>query len=66
MESFETELRMLINKHSLEGESADTPDFVLANYLLDCLDAFTSAVKKRNDWYNMDSLLKNESTVEVD
>lgn len=34
--AFEKELQTLINRHSKENES-DTPDFILANYLKDCL-----------------------------
>lgn len=37
-ETFEKKLRALINSHSLENES-NTSDFILAGYLLDCLDA---------------------------
>jgi len=39
MSNFLPELRELLNKHSKEGVS-DTPDFVLACYLRDCLDTF--------------------------
>lgn len=51
MESeFEREVKVLINKYSVESNS-DTPDFILARYLCDCLDAFTKAVNRRTDWY---------------
>ena len=50
MEVFEQKLRESINVHSLESES-DTPDFILAEYILDCLDAFTDATNKREKWY---------------
>lgn len=46
MTEFERELAALINKHSLEGGS-DTPDFVLAQYLRRCLEAFDLAVMGR-------------------
>jgi len=46
---FEMELRQLINKHSKENES-DTPDYILAGYLLNCLDAFTRATQRRDDY----------------
>lgn len=39
-----------INKHSLENES-DTPDFILAEYLTDCLRVFDKAIVKREEWY---------------
>lgn len=47
---FENELMKLINKHSLENES-DTPDFLLATYLRDCLRTFGIVVKARDKWY---------------
>ena len=49
--SFGRELQALINKHSKENGS-NTPDFILANYLKRCLNAFGVAVKERDDWYN--------------
>jgi hypothetical protein len=39
-----------LNKHSAENDS-DTPDFILAELLNDCLDAFTKASRAREDWY---------------
>lgn len=51
MEStFEKELEQLINKYSQENNS-NTPDFVLAMYLSNCLIAFNVAVKQREEWY---------------
>jgi len=47
---FRDALTALINEHSLEGES-DTPDFVLAMFLADCLAAFDQATRKRTGWY---------------
>jgi len=48
---FEKELRGLINKHSRENES-NTPDFILAQYMETCLNAFGEAVTARDKWYN--------------
>ena len=50
MNVFEQKLREIINVHSLESES-DTPDFILAEYMIDCLDSFTDATNKREKWY---------------
>ena len=47
---FITELRELINRRSMENGS-DTPDFILAAYLTDCLRAWNRAIKRREDWY---------------
>jgi len=47
---FRKELEGLVNCHSMENGS-DTPDFILAEYLADCLDAFDKAVTRREEWY---------------
>ncbi len=44
----ETEL----NRRSAENES-NTPDFILAEYLMDCLSAFDKATKRRDKWYGV-------------
>ena len=49
---FKKELENLINKQSMENGS-DTPDFILAEYLSECLKAFNKAVNTRDEWYNM-------------
>lgn len=51
LDEFEKELEHLINKHSLENESA-TPDFILAHHLRKCLEAFNETSKARKDWYS--------------
>jgi hypothetical protein len=39
-----------INSHSAEN-SSDTPDFILAQYLVRCLEAFDQAIRQRDIWY---------------
>lgn len=53
---FKKELEQLINKHSIENES-NTPDFILANYVRNCISIFGSAVLARDDWYDFDSAI---------
>jgi hypothetical protein len=48
---FKKELEKLINRFSLENCS-NTPDFILAEYLLDCLNNFNEVTKKREKWYS--------------
>ncbi len=48
MDNFRDELTSLINCHSLENAS-DTPDFILANYLMACLNAFDVANSARQE-----------------
>jgi hypothetical protein len=47
---FQKDLETLLNKHSREAPS-NTPDFILAVYLMNCLMAFDSAVTWRASWY---------------
>ena len=49
-DEFEKELEHLINKHSLENDS-NTPDFILAHYLVECLHNWNDAVTARENWY---------------
>ena len=46
LNNFELELRDLINKYSLENDS-ETPDFILARYLVSCLGNFNNAIYTR-------------------
>ncbi len=50
MSEFRKELESLINKKSKENGS-DTPDFILVEYLNDCLTAFDKATTARTKWY---------------
>ena len=47
---FRKELTSLINRHSRENVS-DTPDFILAEYLTDCLAVFDRTTRERERWY---------------
>lgn len=50
LHDFEAHLRDLINRYSKENGS-DTPDYILAEYMLSCLRAFNVAVNKRDSEY---------------
>lgn len=43
------ELATVINRHSLENLS-DTPDFILAEHLMACLEGFSRTSKERDRW----------------
>ncbi|TXH10504.1 MAG: hypothetical protein E6R04_05375 [Spirochaetes bacterium] len=43
------EIRAVLNRYSAEAPSG-TPDYILANYLIDCLKAFNEAVSLRAVW----------------
>jgi hypothetical protein len=59
--SFPKDLEALINRYSKESPS-DTPDFILATYINDCLDAYAKAVKARDKFFNTDVWGRNNKT----
>jgi hypothetical protein len=50
--SLEHDIRACINKHSAERGS-NTPDFVLARFLVACLGAFNTATREREQFYSV-------------
>jgi hypothetical protein len=46
------ELEALMNRYSIENES-NTPDFLLAEYVRNCLNAYNEAVRARDAWYDV-------------
>lgn len=48
--AFRNQVEKAINCHSMENGS-NTPDFILAEYLTDCLAAFDKASTAREKWY---------------
>ncbi len=55
------ELEVILNKHNMESAS-DTPDYVLAEYLLHCLNAFNLATQQRAQWYTFNHNIDHDST----
>lgn len=50
---FEKAIEELINKMSMEDET-DTPDYILAQYLLTCYNAYKNAVNARDKLFGVD------------
>lgn len=46
------EIRRALNIHCAENAS-NTPDFILASYLISCLQAFNDAAISRDAWYGI-------------
>jgi len=62
--AFKRDLTSLINKYSLENES-NTPDFILANYLMSCLRNFNNITNTRSKWYGQKAPeIKNDIEIE--
>lgn len=55
------ELADLLNRHSVENGS-DTPDWILANYLLACLEAWEVATASRRQFYDRSSKVSDRVT----
>ena len=47
---FKQDLQQLLNRYALE-KGSDTPDFLLAEYLVHCLMLFDTTVAAREQWY---------------
>jgi hypothetical protein len=54
-ETFRSQLEHLINRFSMEN-GCNTPDFILADYLADCLQAFDKAVNRRDTWHGVEEM----------
>lgn len=52
--TLEQALTDTLNRASAENAS-NTPDFILAQYLLGCLAAFDTATQQRETWYGRDA-----------
>ena len=50
---FQNELAVLINKHSLENRT-DTPDFILARYVVEALEALEHQHRAKKYWCSDD------------
>lgn len=55
LKPFETELTTLVNKHSLENLS-NMPDFIIAEYLINCYLSFSAIVALRDAWHNQEDV----------
>ena len=53
-ENFEKELQSLLNRNCKENDS-NTPDFILAKYMSNCLASFNTATQQRETWYGRDN-----------
>ena len=51
MSDFQKDLENLINHHNIDGES-NTPDYVLASYLMTCLDNYHAVISSRDGFYD--------------
>jgi hypothetical protein len=52
------DLAAVLNSHSRENRS-NTPDFILAEYLVDCLYSFEAASNRREEWYGQKLSIEN-------
>jgi len=57
------DIQSAINYHSAENAS-NTPDFILAHFLNNCLAAFNQATQQRETYYDRDSRPSQPATPE--
>ena len=57
-EEFREDLEALINSHSRENGS-NSPDWLLAEYLVGCLEVFDKAVRNRDQQYGIEGIPTN-------
>ena len=55
----EKKLKDLINQQNREGLS-NTPDFILAEYMANCLNAFEIVSNEREEWYGVELDIMND------
>lgn len=55
------DLSTLLNRHSAENGS-ETPDFILAEYLMGCLDVYNRTTQQREVWYGRASTVTEPAT----
>jgi len=48
---FHRELSSLLNRYNKESEAGNTPDYILASYLIGCLRNFGWTTDTRDKWY---------------
>ena len=59
---FEHELTTLTNIHSVDNY-LNTPDFILAQFVVDYLESFKKATKERDDWCGFNTTLTTDTKV---
>lgn len=63
-DEFYTKLVNLLNSTCMENAS-DTPDFILAEYLLDCLKTYNKVVVARDQWYGRGTIPVPSTEVDI-
>ena len=51
-EELSRDLASVLNRHNAENGS-NTPDYILADYLVACLEAWNLAAQARDTWYDI-------------
>lgn len=63
-DTFIMALKSLLNSFSKENGS-NTPDYILANYLNDCLELYNKSVMARSEWYGYKDRIGYDLDTEV-
>lgn len=60
----EKEICSVINRYSAENQS-NTPDFILAKFLMGCLNTFNKATNLRSEWYKKEVSVWNKHGIQA-
>lgn len=59
--TLEKDLAKVLNEYSMDS-GANTPDFVLARYLIRCLDNFREVNQERENWFGTPLRISNDNS----
>lgn len=60
MDGLERDLAHVLNRYSKENDS-DTSDWILAKYLIKCLEAWRYTIIQRDAWFNFKPFGRNKT-----
>jgi len=67
--TFKEELRSLLNRHCKENDS-NTPDYLLAEYLIGCLEIYNKTLVARDKWFGgkhpSESVMFNDEPINIE
>ena len=63
--TLEQEIETLLNKNCIDNDT-DTPDFILAKYLMNCLEVYKETVAARDKWFGFDPWGKHQKPIDLE
>jgi hypothetical protein len=63
--TLEQEIETLLNKNCIDDDT-DTPDFILAEYLMGCLKTYKETIAARDKWFGFDPWSKRRRPIDLE